>query len=356
LNLWNLELGGVIGWDNRSSLSGEQESRIALTSALPVEFAPAGRRPWKVTPSYRRSYSFTEEEDEAKTFGDDGAIWRARVGAEPLVFTAPFVTELFQPVGPGPVDRFAHDELGRSYESEGRIRFGRAFSSRVSDLWTPADVEALLRRSLSWEGNSTADTRLWQTSITAVAINLFGIDGSTPTFGFYRSDEFRNAVILALQETPRSDAEPRWTVGLEQESSFFGSGDNRLDVLTTMEIAGEGAGTSGTDGAGSSVTFGSETTYLWDRPGYPALEVFEGMEEKPFYRHEERLSLEVTGEEGQFTGSTVTIGHVTRLMIAEQGSISVFGDLGWIADPGEYENGLLHLVGIQLGIEGRLSY
>jgi len=352
LNLWNLELGGEVGWDNRSSLSGEQESRIGLTSALPLEFAPAGRRPWKVTPSYRRSYSFTEEE-ESTTFDDDGAIWQNRIGTEPLVFTAPFVVELFQPAGPGPVDAFDPDELGRSYESEGRLRFGRAFSSRVSDLWTPADVEALVRRSLSWEGNSTADTRLWQMSITAVAINLFGTDGSTPLAGFYRSDEFRNAVILALQETPRSDTEPRWSIGFEQESSFFGAGDNRFDILTSLDIAGGGGGSGG---GASSATVGSEATYVWDRPGYPDLAVFERMEEKPFYRHEERLALEVTTGEGEFTGSTVTVGHVTRLMIADQGSISVFGDLGWIADPGEYEDGALHLIGLQFGIEGRLSY
>ena len=41
-----VELDGTMGWTNRSSLSGEQEHRLGLEVALPLEFAPTGRRPW----------------------------------------------------------------------------------------------------------------------------------------------------------------------------------------------------------------------------------------------------------------------------------------------------------------------
>jgi hypothetical protein len=346
LDIGPLKLGGIAGWTNRSSLSGEQEHRLGIDTALELSFTPEGRRPWKLTPSYTRDYAFAEEVASAD-FAADGDAWSSHVGTEPLVFTAPPVVELFAPDGPGPVAPFRENELNRSYESEGRIRFSRAFSSRVSDLWTPADVEALVRRSLRWEADSLGDTRQWQLGITAIAINLFGREGSTPTFGAYRSDEFRNAVILGLRETPGSDQEPTWSVGLEQESSLFGAGDNRLDLLTAFDISG---------GAEQTTTFAHEAAYVWDRFTYPSLAVFERMEEKPFYRHEERLTYERTSTDGEFTGSTFTVGHVTRLMITEQGSISLFGDVGWITDPGEYEDGALHLIGLRMGIEGRLSY
>lgn len=346
VGLGPVELGSTIGWTNRSSLSGEQEHLLGLDASLPLEFAPAGRRPWGLTPSYRREYSFTEEVESTR-FREDADRWGDRVAAEPIPFTAPPVVELFAPDGPGSVADLKEDQLGRTYESEGRIRFNRAFSSRTSDLWTPADIEALVQRSLSWEGTTVQDTRLWQTSITAIAINLFGVDGSRPRTSLYQSDEFRNAIILGYQEYPRSDRTPEWSIGLEQESGFIGNGENRLDLLTTLDLSG---------GDTMRTELGHQLAYLWDRFGYPKLAVFERMEEKPFYRHEERLTISYARLDGEFDGSEITAGHVTRLVITEQGSISAFGDIGWIVDPGEYEDGALHLVGLRFGIEGRLTY
>jgi hypothetical protein len=341
-----VEISSSIGWTNRSSLSGDQESRMSWDAALPLSFTPAQRRPWRITPSYRRSYTFAEEA-LSEDFTEDSRIWADRITAEPVIFTAPPLTELFRPAGPRSFGSFQSNELNRGYDGEGRIRFNRAFSSRLSDLWTPSDVELLVRRSLRWEAATLEDSRLWQAGVTAIAVNLFGTDGARSRYSFYKSDEFRNSVILALQEYPNTTGVRRWTIGLEQGSSFFGEGDNRFDVTNTLDFSG---------GETTELEYGNVLGYVWERPGYPPLRIFERMEEKPFYRHEETLTTTITAVEGTFTGSEVALGHRTRLVITQQGSISAYGDIGWIADPGEYEDGALHLIGLRFGIEGRLAY
>ena len=371
------------GWINRSSLSGDQEHQLSTDARLPLSFTPAGRRPWRLTPSYRRSYTFSEELSSS-SFSEDASAWAARISDEPVIFTAPPIVELFHPDGPIRFAPFRPEELTRKYDAEGKIHFSRAFSSRISDLWTPSNVEALLRRSMRWEGNTLDDSRNWQLNMTAVAINLFGREGAQSRYRFYRSDEFRNAVNLSLKEFPGSPQKPEWSIGLEQTSSFFGNPnvgdqsfggpnlpgtsppagppkspgagfpgtspgdtDNRLDLTSSVKL---------TESTSRTLDFGSTIAYIWNRPGYPPLKVFQRMDEKPFYRHHESLTVSITATDGEFTGSEVTLGHSTRLVITQQGSIAAFGDLGWIADPGEYDNGALHLIGLRIGIEGRLTY
>lgn len=341
-----VEIGSTLGWTNRSSLSGEQEDRIEIETALPLEFRQLGQRPWGITPSYRREYSFTREV-ESNGFSSDAEKWGQQIGKEPFVFTTVPGWELFASESVVGAPELGPEAIQRSYGSEGRIRFSRVFSSRIRDLWTPSSIEALVQRDTLWEGTTVSDTRLWQLGFTAVAVNLFGVQGSYPRTTRYQSDEFRNALLLGIQEYPGSGEPIAWSIGIEQESGFFGSGENKLDLLNTIDL--QHAETT-------TATFDHSIGYTWDRFGYPKIAIFERMEEKPFYRHEERLTLTYTVVDREFDGSILTIGHTTRLMVTPQGSVSAFGDIGWNIDPGEYEDGSLHLLGLRLGLEGRLSY
>ncbi len=346
LDIAALELTGDGGWTNRSSLSGEHESRLALGISLPLSFEPAGRRPWKLTPSYSRSYLFIEELRSAG-FADDGAAWANRIAGEPGMVTALPIAELFQTLPSPEFDAPLPGGERRSYDAEGSLEFSRVFTSRISDLWIPSAARLDVERSLAWEGDSIEDSRTWRMEATATAVNLFGREGAYPRALLYASDEFRNSVTAKITERPRSDGKPAWSVGASQGTSMYGAGENRLDSLLGVTASRDSFWT---------VEYYGEVTYRWIDRRYPPLNVLERLEETPYYRHEERTAFTVTTEDGTFKLGEVTAGHRTELIITRQGSISLFGDLGWTMDAGEYENGALHLIGLRIGVEGRLSY
>jgi hypothetical protein len=345
------------GWIDRSSVSGDHDDRLAISSALPIEVAIPGRRPWQIVPEYSRTWQLRRT-GSSGSFSSDGRLWADSIASEPVAFTAIPLVELFQSAPDLGLDDLSADELSRTYDSEARLRFSRAFTSRGVDLLLPADAEALVARPRSWEAGSRVDQRLWQLSLTAVAINLFGAEGSTPTFTAYQSDEFRNSLLLRLtepipveQEEPEGSSiaasAPSWQIVLKQESRLFGFSEQEMEIVSSLDL-------SGPDPAG--VTVGSSAAYRYRTPGYPRVRLFERLDEKPSYLHEERLSITATFDTGEFVESEVTAGHRTTLVVSDNGEVSLFGDLGWLADPAGYDEGLFHIIGIQVGIEGRLQY
>lgn len=346
-DLYQLQLTLLGGWQNRSDTAGTQDSTAGLDGAIPIQFEPLQRRPWTLTPEYRRRWRVTDRK-ESESFNEDFQIWRTAFGREPAVLTAIPVAELFQPLdGPGlGLEALETPREARVYESEGRLRFSRPFASRPRDLWVPSDAEALLRRTTNWEADSLTDRRTWQLSLTAVAINLFGLQGSIPRIPWYLSDEFRNRVLLSLTEQVPGTI-TRWQVELRNDTLLIGFSENELTL--TSSIAVEGGDRRATD-------LSSGVAYVWRRPGYPPLALFERMETKPYYRHTERLRVTAEFREGDFKAAELTLGHETALVVGPNGEFRLFGDLGWLVDPAEYDDGALHLIGFQAGLEGVLRY
>jgi len=335
-------------WKNESDITGLQNNAIGWVAELPIDIGDPGRRPWRFTPRYTRTYD-SDDRRESDRFARDLEIWGGAIGAEPVVFSAIPVVELFQDgsalglTSPeGALER-------RSYRGEGRLQFSRALGSRVRDLFVPSDLELLLDRRRSWEGASLDDERTWQASITAIAINLFGVEGSRPLTERYESDEFRTSLVLTLVEqigaTPLGHQ-----VTVENEATIFGFNEAELALLTSFEqtrtaVQGD-----------RSATVGSEISYTWIRPGYPRIPVFERMEVPPHYRHTESLGYEASFSEGDLDRSELTLGHDTSLIVGENGRISAFGQVGWLVDPGAYDAGSLQVIGLLVGLEGELRY
>ena len=137
---------------------------------------------------------------------------------------------------------------------------------------------------------------------------------------------------------------------IENETTIFGFNEAELSLNNRFErsrtaVSGERA-----------AELGSEIEYRWRRPGYPRLPVFERMENKPYYRHTESVGVVLTYSERELERSELLVGHETALMIGEHGRISVFGDIGWLVDPGRYDDGSLQVIGLQVGLEGELRY
>lgn len=335
-------------WRNESDTTGLQNSAIAWGAEITTEMNASGRRPWRFTPRYSRDFS-VDERRESGDFGRDLSIWTSAVGNEPIVFTAVPVLELFQDGDALNLDAPDGAVVRRNYRSEGRLQFSRVLGSRVRDLFVPSDVELVLDRNRSWEGASLNDARTWQGTISAIAINLFGIDGSRPLTERYRSDEFRTSLILSLDE--QVGAEPLGhRVAVESEITLFGLNEAELGLDNRFEQARTAVQGDRT------AEFTSELEYSWIRPGYPKIAVFERMETAPFYRHTESIGYEAGFSEGDLDRSELLLGHDSSLIVGENGTISIFGEIGWLIDPGAYENGSLQAFGLLVGIEGELRY
>jgi hypothetical protein len=80
------------------------------------------------------------------------------------------------------------------------------------------------------------------------------------------------------------------------------------------------------------------------------------LDEPPRSRHSESLSVEVSFDDTEFRQSVVELRHRTTLEIGANGSVAAFGAIGWEADPAQYADGVLHVLRLLIGIEGRLTW
>ncbi|MFW5826522.1 MAG: hypothetical protein ACOCU4_00435 [Alkalispirochaeta sp.] len=332
------------GWTNRASLSADQTDRFEFFASWPLEVNQAGARPWAVAPEYERRWTLQRVSDGA-SLADDLTQWGDSLGRDTAAMTAVPIVELFQEQEQLGYQALGGEELARTHDAAARIGFTRAFGSRPRDLYLPSRITAGVARTRRWEADSAADRRQWELGVTAAAINLFGEQGSRPRFSWYRSDEFENRVSLRLNEPVGS--QPQWGVSVGQTTRLFGFETTEAEIDSSVEITGP---------ASRTVTVGSGAILRWRTLGYPDLALFERLQEEPYYQHEEELTVQADFEEGSYRGSEVVARHRTSLVIGANGTISAYGDLGWLADTARYEEGTLHAVGIRLGLEGRLEY
>ncbi|MFO8042404.1 MAG: hypothetical protein R6U25_04310, partial [Alkalispirochaeta sp.] len=344
VGLMEFELSPAAGWTSRASISEDQTDRLEFATRWPVEVRNAGARPWEIRPEYRRRWTL-QRGSESASVSEDFTHWSRSVARDTAAITAIPLAELFQPASQLGYTALQEDELARTHDAEARIGFGRAFGSRPRDLYVPSEITAALARNRRWESDSRADRRIWEVGVTATAINLYGAQGSRPRVSWYRSDEFENRVALRLNEPVGRT--PSWAVTLAQTTRIFGFAETEGELVTAVEVDGPEP---------RGVTAESGAIFRWRTLRYPDLALFARLQEEPYYQHEEELTVEAEFEDGSYRGSEVIARHRTTLVIGANGSISAYGDLGWLTDPARYDEGTLQAVGLQLGLEGRLEY
>lgn len=335
---WSGRLGG--GWTVRTTLEPSSDARLEFDSELPLALP----RRWRMVADYDRSWSVRQERADA-SFGADAAWWSAQVGSEPLIATAPPFAEFFLARSSLDPERSV---AARDYSAGAGLRLSQPPSSRLASLVVPALVRLSLQRELSWEADSTTDRREWQAEVGSVAVNLFGTLGSRPSdvLSTFETDEYRLRLSTTLSESPPGST-PEWEVEAGAEALLFGA--DRHEVALTVTAAFEG---------GDDAERRFEVELRRQRLGtrYPRLGFIETIEAEPELLHSQDLTTTVTTGTSGFVSSEVTAGHESRLALGEAGSIAAYGDLGWTADRAGYERGALHLIGVRIGLEGRLSY
>mgnify|MGYP006269738293 FL=1 len=340
---WSYRLAG--GTTGAGSVTGLQEHRMVLGSNLPVDIRPSGRRPWRVSLSYDRRWQRGEAAG-AGSFAGDRRDWAERFADEPLALLAPPFLEFFQPPADLGLAGALPTDGSRNYDARAGLSYSRAVGSRLEDLLVPSSAELSLGRDRSWEADSRADQRSWQAEFTAVAINLFGSSGSRPRSTRFESDEYRNALLLELRESPETGNRD-WTTELVQETRLFAASAREISLESSVTLQGPDA---------ESEAYRSTLGHSWEVDRAPAWQLLERVEGRVFYRHTQELRLEANRADRAFTTGVVELSHESALVVGANGQIAVYGDLGWQGDAGRYENGLLHLLGMAIGIEGRLQY
>ncbi|MFW5693997.1 MAG: hypothetical protein ACOCYB_02430 [Alkalispirochaeta sp.] len=332
------------GWTNRASLSNDQTDRLEFSARWAADINPEQSRPWEIQPEYRRRWT-VQRTSNATSLTDDLSQWGASVRRDTPAIAAIPLVELFQredqigytPLGSG--------ELTRTHDADARIAFARAGGSRPRDLYIPSRVTAAVGRGRRWEADSAADRRTWEMELTATAINLYGEQGSRPRMSWYRSDEFENRVSLRLTEPVGSEVD--WEITVGQITRLFGFETTEGELTSSVDVTGPTPRT---------VAVESGALLRWRTVRYPDLAVFERIQEDPYYQHQEELTVEADFEDGEYRGSEVTARHRTSLVIGANGTISAYGDLGWLVETARYDEGRLHAIGVQIGLEGRLEY
>ncbi|SIP90267.1 hypothetical protein SAMN05920897_101207 [Alkalispirochaeta americana] len=339
----SLKSGG--SWRNRSATAGTQRQEAFLDLTIPHEQSDPGRRLWRITPRYQRTYSSTRRV-ESDTLSRDASLWARALHREPVILSAPPLAELFlSPESLGLEDLSGNSE-NRSYESRAGLGFTRSFASRLQDLILPAEAEGSLQRRTLWEGDTRTDTRTYQITATARAINLFGSRGSRPLTERYESDEFRNRLSLSLIEAVPGEI-TRWETSLLQETTLLIAPHREASLVTTLTVTGNDEVKTVT-----STTLG----YQWRQESYPPLDVLRRQKTSPFLEHQERLTASATRRDGNLETREIQLGHSTTLVINPSSEIRLYADLGWYTDTAEYDEGALHIFGIQAGVEGVLRY
>lgn len=339
----SLKSGG--SWRNRSATAGTQRQEAFLDLTIPHEQNDPGRRPWRITPRYQRTYSITRRV-ESDNLSRDAALWARALHREPVILSSPPLAELFLSPESLGLEELSGTRENRSYESRASLGFTRSFASRLQDLILPAEAEGSLQRRTVWESDTRTDTRTYQLTTTARAINLFGSLGSRPLTERYESDEFRNRLSFSLTEAVPGEI-TRWEASLLQETTLTVARHRQASILTTLTVTGNDEVRTRT-----SSTLG----YRWRQDRHPPLEFLRRQKEPPFLNHQERITATATRRDGDLETREIQLGHATTLVINPSSEIRLYADLGWYTDTAEYDEGALHVFGIQAGVEGVLRY
>ncbi len=340
LSFGPLQVDPGISWVNRGQPAGTQISGATVSASLPLDLTPAAGRPVRFTPSYRRAYR-VEDPAEAAGFAGDARTFSQALARDPLILRTLPVVELFQDSLPA-----AGITENREYRAEGRLRLTRPFASRLRDLWVPHDVELLLGRDVTWEGDSIAENRQWRATIGATAFNLFGSDSNNPRFLWYQGDEFRQRLAVQLHESGRGNT-PSWGITARQETRLVGPQEKETTLRGVVDLQGPDTIT---------VDAGLTAGYRWRRDRFPPVAVLLRRDDPPFYRHEESLEWRLGFDDGSLKTSTFEVTHETTLVIQPNGEIRWHIGVGWIIQPDQDQGGALHILGLRSGLEGVLRY
>jgi hypothetical protein len=234
----------------------------------------------------------------------------------------------------------------------------------LPSFFLPREAGAGIKRGLEKKLDTALDMLTLNGSLGFSSLNIFGALGSAPLFRFYQTDEFRHALIAAVN-FPKNE-EPRWRFQDEIGVDFFGFNGAVLSVSNTLA-----AGVSGTAaGSGNAAGFLESLALEWTVPaektllgalydwycgkvqnaeGWPALGRLAGMEYERLRRESLELVIDNSGSDDEVKVSVI-IGHESLVRIFGRLTFSAFGKLHCARDSKTALLSLIATIGTTLNV------
>jgi hypothetical protein len=211
-----------------ASATGYRRMSSSMKLALPLDF-----KDFSVAPYYSRAWK-DRREGAGYGLADDAARALADFADEPVYYASLPIAEL---VSSSRAEDFAAQTSGVDQallSAELGFSMSRAFGSRWYDLALPSALSAAFRRELSREGDSVADTGVWEASAKWSSVNLFGKLGAYPSGLSFDSDEYLGMMKASLA-VPRGGA-ARLSIQSQALATLYAGASDRLDLDNRFSI------------------------------------------------------------------------------------------------------------------------
>jgi len=226
------------------------------------------------------------------------------------------------------------------------VSFARRFGSRLSDLFVPATAELSVSRLVEKRADLAENRILIEPRLTSRALNLFGRLGSHPLMPFYRTDEFTIALSAAVSGSTAASLSLS-ELSLEAAADILGFTEQSL-LLVNVFTLGPGARSAADD---LQATF-DWTTHPPRGVRLPYLP--QSVAETGYFEHRESLDLDVRLGENPSHPVTLLLGHATRLVYPDRGSIRAGLKTGF--DLESLSGSFAFRFAIEASLEAKLSF
>jgi hypothetical protein len=328
-----------------TSSSRDQEDTVDVTWSLAW---PAGRAVGdgpSVALNYARSLSLAGERSAGDPFSAEAVDFFSRLGGQRYYLLGLPVLEILL----DDTDEILATWSGVEHAEWNptlSISVARRFGSRLSDLFVPATAELTVSRRLERHADLAENEILVKPRLVSRALNLFGRLGSHPLLPFYRTDEFS----IALSGTVCGSTAGSLSLSeltLETAADILGFQEQSL-LLVNVFTLGSGA---------RSVTDGLEATFDWTTHpprGVRLPYLPEAVAATGYVEHRESLDLDVRLGSTPSHPVTLVLGHATRLVYPDRGSIEACLKTGF--DLESLSGSFACRFAIETSLEAKLSF
>jgi len=295
-----------------TGLSRDQEDTIDVAWSLVWPTGKGEGDGLSVTVRYARSLSLAGERSAGEPFSAEaGDFFRLLAEQGYYLLSLPLLEILLDDTDSivAAWDGIHHADWSPSLN----VAVARRSGSRLADLFVPATAELSVSRQLEKHADLAENEILIRPRIASRALNLFGRLGSHPIMPFYRTDEFNIALTGAISGSDLSSLSLS-ELSLEVAADILGFREQSLLLVNVFTLGSKAR----------SATDGLQATFDWiTRPprGVRLPYVSESIATTGYFEHRESLDLDVRLESSPSHPMTLILGHGTRLVYPDHGSI-----------------------------------
>jgi hypothetical protein len=210
--------------------AGLRRDAVSIRLAIPLVAGGAS-----IAPYYKRTWSDKRDGTGRDVAGDINLAVSDVADFEPLYASIPFY-DLAAPSLLSEFETASADSSAATLAPETGIVFSREYGSAWYDLLLPASLAVAFRRELARSGDTITDSGIWEATLKAAAINLFGSMGAYPTSIPFQSDEYLVSITGSVTMID-GESSPRIKLQAQHLASFMSGESDKLEAENRVYVA-----------------------------------------------------------------------------------------------------------------------